>query len=177
MNSGFKGKNAVIEVVPAAIPWEDRLGARTTYKAGGPGHGSGDLHPELVLHFGAFVLTTLNKPPSHSQCWNRNCMVLANFADSRCSASIPLFICHPSTRSCNLLCGLDCFNSRTMPADSLLDMARRAMARYANGITDIGDLPYKLVRTALLKIDRPERLVGILARYSEVRQLIWTSTN
>lgn len=54
-----------------------------------------------------------------------------------------------------------------MPADSLLDMARRAMARYANGITDIGDLPYELVRTALLKIDRPERLVCVLSNASE----------
>lgn len=34
------------------------------------------------------------------------------------------------------------------------------MARYANAITDIGDLPYELVKSALLKIDSPERLVS-----------------
>ncbi|KIV77412.1 hypothetical protein PV11_09209 [Exophiala sideris] len=45
-----------------------------------------------------------------------------------------------------------------MPADSLVDMARRACARYSARITDIGDLDYELVRTVLLKIESPEKL-------------------
>jgi elongin-A len=43
--------------------------------------------------------------------------------------------------------------------DSLLDMSKRATARYANIITDFGELPYELMRSALLKIEKPEHLV------------------
>jgi hypothetical protein len=43
--------------------------------------------------------------------------------------------------------------------DSLLDMSKRATARYANIITDFGDLSYELMRPALLKIEKPEHLV------------------
>jgi elongin-A len=43
--------------------------------------------------------------------------------------------------------------------ESLLDMSKRATARYANVITDFGDLPYELMRHALLKIEKPEHLV------------------
>ena len=50
-----------------------------------------------------------------------------------------------------------------MPADSLLDMARRACARYSARITDIGDLEYDLIRPVLLKIESPEKLVRALA--------------
>ncbi|KIX93119.1 uncharacterized protein Z520_11176 [Fonsecaea multimorphosa CBS 102226] len=45
-----------------------------------------------------------------------------------------------------------------MPADSLLDMARRACARNVHRITDIGDLDYDLIRPILLKIESPEKL-------------------
>ncbi|KAI1612110.1 RNA polymerase II transcription factor SIII subunit A-domain-containing protein [Exophiala viscosa] len=45
-----------------------------------------------------------------------------------------------------------------MPADSLVDMARRACARYSARITDIGDLDYQLIRSVLLKIESPEKL-------------------
>ncbi|OAP63998.1 hypothetical protein AYL99_03225 [Fonsecaea erecta] len=45
-----------------------------------------------------------------------------------------------------------------MPADSLLDMARRACARNVHRITDIGDLDYELIRPILLKIESPEKL-------------------
>jgi len=48
-----------------------------------------------------------------------------------------------------------------MPADSLVDMARRACTRYSARITDIGDLDYELIRTVLLKIASPEKLVSL----------------
>lgn len=34
--------------------------------------------------------------------------------------------------------------------------------KYNRGILDIGDAPYELVRPALLKIENPEQLVGLL---------------
>jgi elongin-A len=64
-----------------------------------------------------------------------------------------------------------------MPADSLLDMARRAMARYSNAINDIGDMPYALVRPALLKVDHPDRLVSFPPHVPILRQLILLSDN
>lgn len=52
-------------------------------------------------------------------------------------------------------------------ADSLLNMARRATGRYSAGITDIGDIPYELIKPALLKIESPEKLV------SSTPTLVW----
>jgi hypothetical protein len=47
-----------------------------------------------------------------------------------------------------------------MPADSLLDMTRRVAARNVHKITDIGNMPYQLVRPILLKVESPEKLVS-----------------
>ena len=51
-----------------------------------------------------------------------------------------------------------------MPADSLLDMTRRACGKYVRGIKDIGDCPYALIRPVLLKIESPEQLVRLAVR-------------
>ncbi|KAL2358376.1 RNA polymerase II transcription factor SIII subunit A-domain-containing protein [Cryomyces antarcticus] len=45
-----------------------------------------------------------------------------------------------------------------MPCSSLLDLSRRACIRNIDGITDVGDLPYHLLRPILLKIENPEQL-------------------
>ncbi|OCT48632.1 hypothetical protein CLCR_04846 [Cladophialophora carrionii] len=45
-----------------------------------------------------------------------------------------------------------------MPADSLLDMARRVAGRNVHKITDIGDVSYNIIRPVLLKIESPEQL-------------------
>ncbi|KIW64971.1 hypothetical protein PV04_07265 [Phialophora macrospora] len=45
-----------------------------------------------------------------------------------------------------------------MPADSLLDMARRVAGRNVHKITDIGDVSYNVIRPVLLKIESPEQL-------------------
>ncbi|KAJ9615193.1 hypothetical protein H2200_001267 [Cladophialophora chaetospira] len=45
-----------------------------------------------------------------------------------------------------------------MPADSLLDMARRVACRNVHKITDVGDISYKLIRPVLLKVESPEKL-------------------
>ncbi|EXJ56498.1 hypothetical protein A1O7_06842 [Cladophialophora yegresii CBS 114405] len=45
-----------------------------------------------------------------------------------------------------------------MPADSLLDMARRVAGRNIHKITDIGDVSYNIIRPVLLKIESPEQL-------------------
>lgn len=54
-----------------------------------------------------------------------------------------------------------------MPADSLFEMSRRACGRYSARITDIGDLSYELMRSVLLKIERPEQLVSVQCRSSK----------
>jgi hypothetical protein len=50
-----------------------------------------------------------------------------------------------------------------MPADSLLDMARRVAGRNVHKITDIGDVSYNVIRPVLLKIESPEQLVSRLS--------------
>jgi hypothetical protein len=47
----------------------------------------------------------------------------------------------------------------TMPADTLLDIAVRACCRISKRITDIGDIPYDLIRPVLIKVESPEQLV------------------
>ncbi|KAL8809733.1 MAG: hypothetical protein Q9223_007881 [Gallowayella weberi] len=45
-----------------------------------------------------------------------------------------------------------------MPAPSLADMARRTLGKNITNLTDIGDLPYDMVRSILLKIENPNQL-------------------
>ena len=47
-----------------------------------------------------------------------------------------------------------------MPADSLLDMARRVASRNVHKIIDLGEISYDLIRPVLLKIEGPEKLVS-----------------
>ncbi|KAL8808497.1 MAG: hypothetical protein Q9182_000048 [Xanthomendoza sp. 2 TL-2023] len=45
-----------------------------------------------------------------------------------------------------------------MPTPSLADMARRTLVKNITNLTDIGDVPYHMVRSILLKIENPNQL-------------------
>ncbi|KAL8683503.1 MAG: hypothetical protein Q9186_000543 [Xanthomendoza sp. 1 TL-2023] len=45
-----------------------------------------------------------------------------------------------------------------MPAKSLGDLARRALVKNITNLTDIGDIPYDMIRPVLLKLENPNQL-------------------
>ncbi|KAL8908425.1 MAG: hypothetical protein Q9207_000844 [Kuettlingeria erythrocarpa] len=45
-----------------------------------------------------------------------------------------------------------------MPAPSLSELTRRALIKNITNVTDIGDIPYQIVRPVLLKIENPKQL-------------------
>ena len=47
-----------------------------------------------------------------------------------------------------------------MPVESLSDLARKACVKNIKRLFDIGECPYDLVRSALLKVESPEQLVS-----------------
>ena len=62
-----------------------------------------------------------------------------------------------------------------MPADTLLNMARRAMVKSANRLSDVGELPYDFVKLALAKIVSPKHLVSI--NHEDVRARLLTPSS
>ncbi|KAL8749953.1 MAG: hypothetical protein Q9184_006603 [Pyrenodesmia sp. 2 TL-2023] len=45
-----------------------------------------------------------------------------------------------------------------MPAPSLTELTRRALTKNISNVTDIGDIPYQIIRPVLLKIENPNQL-------------------
>ncbi|KAK6519373.1 hypothetical protein TWF281_003207 [Arthrobotrys megalospora] len=51
--------------------------------------------------------------------------------------------------------------SETQPIPTLFELAKRVCIRHVNGIDDVGDLPYSVIRPVLLRVESPDKLRGI----------------
>ncbi|MCJ1249238.1 hypothetical protein MMC30_006461 [Trapelia coarctata] len=60
-----------------------------------------------------------------------------------------------------------------MPAPSLYHLARKACIKNIRSITDVGDVPYDLLRPILLKIENPEQLVLLPSPLCNMLQLTY----